>query len=280
MGATGPVADAAAMRMTRRNGTDYGAIRAWATVGYMVLNVATGFLAMWFGSSVFVPLFVGLSLLRALAALQLPKFRAPEHQASVIEAGTQAGRLRAVMKPWFVLPLVSVAMVYATHLLLTTFGAPLWKAQGIPEGAIGIMIALGSFAEAAMFFVWKRFNRKVSARTMILVSALVTVVRWIAMAFSPPLAVLVVLQLLHSATFALGFLGAIHFIANWTSEDIAAEAQSFLTVLQQAFSVVALLGFGWIVAVIGPNAYFVAAAFALIGAGCVWLSLRMVQPKE
>ena len=54
--------------------------------------------------------------------------------------------------------------------------------------------------------------------------------------------ILVPLQLLHSVTFAMGYMGCVHFIANWTSEDIAAEAQSFFQVLQQAMAVMAVDG--------------------------------------
>src|SRR5262249_34595633 len=56
-GVTGPVLDAATMRLTRRNGTDYGTIRAWGTVGYMLLNALTGFLVVWFGAAIFAPLY-------------------------------------------------------------------------------------------------------------------------------------------------------------------------------------------------------------------------------
>jgi PPP family 3-phenylpropionic acid transporter len=114
---------------------------------------------------------------------------------------------------------------------------------------------------------------------LILTSALVAVVRWAAMGLSPGIPVLVGLQLLHSVTFALGYMGCVHFIANWTSEDIAAEAQSFFQVLQQAFSVVALLVFGWLIGIVGAHAYFVASAFAAIGGVLIWLSLQMMQPK-
>jgi PPP family 3-phenylpropionic acid transporter len=56
LSAVGPVADAATMRMTRRNGTDYGAIRAWGTVGYMVAIYLTGQIVTLFGGGVFLPL--------------------------------------------------------------------------------------------------------------------------------------------------------------------------------------------------------------------------------
>lgn len=277
--AVGPVMDAATVRMTRRNGTDFGTIRAWGTVGHMSAIALTGYFVVWFGSAVFLPLFAGMCILRALVSLQLPNFRAPppELTSAVISSG--ASKLREVMKPWFLLPLLGFAMVFGTHLILNAFAALLWKAQGIPEDVIGPLIALGAGAEAAMMFAWRRFSGRFSARKLILLSAMVTVVRWTAMAFSPPVLVLVFLQMLHSVTFALGFLGCVHFIANWTSEDIAAEAQSFFVVLQQGMAVIALVGFGWLVGMMGPHAYFVAAAFAALGAVLIWLSLRMVQPR-
>lgn len=280
-GAIGPVLDAATMRMTRRNGSDFGTIRAWGTVGFMLFNGVTGFFVVWFGSDVFVPLFVGLALLRAAVSLQLPAFRAPPEQATVAAIRPAAGKLMEIItRPWFILPLLGFAIIFGTHIILNAFASLLWKEQGISEDIIGPLIALGAAAEAGMMFVWKRFGGRVSARHMILISALVSVLRWAAMAFSPPVWVLLLLQLTHGVTFALGYLGCVHFIANWTSEDIAAETQSLFQVLQQVTSVVALVGFGWLVGLFGAHAYLFASLAAAIGALCIWLSLRMQQPRE
>lgn len=280
-GAIGPVLDAATMRMTRRNGSDFGTIRAWGTVGYMLFNALTGFLVVWFGSDIFVPLFVGLALLRAAASLQLPAFRAPPGLVTVASVRPQAGKLGEIItKPWFILPLIGFAIIFGTHIILNAFGSLLWKEQGVSESIIGPLIALGAASEAGMMFVWKRFGGRVSARHLILVSAVVSVLRWTAMAFSPPVWALVLLQLTHGISFALGYLGCVHFIANWTSEDIAAETQSLFTVLQQIAAVIALIGFGWVVGNFGAHAYLFASLAAVIGAFCIWLSLRLMQPKE
>lgn len=276
--AVGPVADAAAMRMTRRHGTEFGVIRAWGTVGYMLVLFATGYIGIWFGVGAFVALYVGVAVLRALAALGLPNFRAPK-QETVATATRGAKRLMEVMQPWFVLPLLGYAMVFSTHLVLNGFQSLLLIQRGIPADITGILIAIGAASEAGFMFVFRRFARRFSARALILLSAAVSVFRFALMGFSPGVELLLALQLLHGITFSLGLLGCISFIANWTSEDIAAEAQGFFVMLQQAMAVLALTAFGWLAGPLGAQAYWASAAFAAVGGVMVVISMRLKQPR-
>ena len=129
-----------------------------------------------------------------------------------------------------------------------------------------------------MFFLFRHLGLRVPARWLILVSAVVTALRWTAFGFSPPVFWLVPLQMLHGITFAMGFLACVSFITNWTDEDVAAEAQSFFFILQMGFSVLALAGFGWLAGRYGAQAYFASAGFAALGGLLIWLSLRLQQP--
>ena len=277
----GPVLDAAAMRMTRRNGTSYGPLRASGTVGYLIVIAITGYLVAWYGGGIFLWLFAGVNVFRAIVGFWLPNFRAAKgEEEHGLPAAAGAKHLLEVMKPWFLLPLVGWAMVFGTHLLLNAFQALVWKEQGLGTDVIGLLITVGAISEAIVFFAFAKFAKRFTARSLILVSALVSVARWIAMAFSPGVEILFGLQLLHGITFALGYIGCVSFIANWTSEDIAAEAQSFFQVLQQAMSVIVILGFGALLGPLGAKGFFVSAAFALLGGGLIWLSLRMQQPKR
>jgi len=277
LAAIGPVQDAATIRLTRRNGTDFGFIRAWGTVGFMAVIVVTGQLVTLLGGMVFLPFYVGLGLLRGVIALGLPNFRAPKEEQTLARFG--ASRMREVMKPWFLLPLVGWSTISATHLVLNSFQALLWEQQGIPDFVIAILIALGAASEATMMFVFKRFVGRFPARAVILASAVVSTLRWVALAFAPDVPLLVVLQLLHSVTFAMGYMGCVHFIANWTSEGIAAEAQSFFQVLQQVFGVIAVTAFGVLMQMFGFHAYFGSAAFAGVGAVLILISMRLMPPK-
>lgn len=268
-----PVTDAAAIRLARRTGFDYSAVRAFGTLGYVGAIFATGAVVSHFGAVAFLPILIASVVLRAAAAQLLPRFRAPQGTTATLGAK----QLREVLKPWFVLPLVGWAMCFGTFLVLNGFQALLWSKQGIPDGWITFLIALGAMAETAMFFGFRSFSSRFSARHLILASALITIFRWICFAFSPGIAVLIPLQLLHSVTYAMGFMGCVAFIANWTSEDIAAEAQSFFVLLQQIFATVALSGFGWLAARYGAHAYFASAVFAGIDAVLIWLSLRLKE---
>lgn len=278
--AVGPVMDAATIRMTRRRGSQFGPIRAWGTVGYMVMLVIVGFIINWLGGGIFLPMFVGLSLLRTLTAFQLPRFRGPAGAETQQQHSGAAHRLRDAMQPFFILPLIGFSLVIATHNMQNAFQGLLWKEQGFSADVIGPLLAVAAIAEAALMFTFGPIARRFSARTLILVSAGGAVIRWILMAFEPGIGFLIPLQFFHAVTFALGYMGCMHFITNWTSDDIAAEAQGFFVMLQQSMNVITLAGFGWLIGVIGAKAWFVAAAFALLGVGMILASIILHAPKQ
>jgi len=274
-GSVPPLIDAATLRMTQRNGSDFGSIRAWGTVGYMTMSVAAGFFAATYGASVFVPLYVLSALIRGAVSLQLPRFRAPAHLAVPVAANLASNRLREVLRPWFVLPLVAWGLIQITHSVLALFAALIWKEKGISEAAIGPLIATGAAAEAVMMFIWRRIGLTLSARQMLLVAALAASVRWAITAADPPLAMLFLLQLLHALTYSVGYFGCMHFIAKWTGEDIAAEAQGFAVVVQQAMTVIGMLVFGYLAQAYGIRAFLFPALCGLLAAGCILVSLRL-----
>lgn len=279
----GPVMDAATIRMTRRRGTQFGPIRAWGTMGYMIALVLVGFIITWLGGGIFLPMFVALSLARTVAAFQLPRFRGPVGAAATAPPPLQPGaanRLRDAMQPFFVLPLIGFSIVIATHNSQNAFQALLWKEQGFSPDVIGPLLAVAATAEAALMFTFGPIARRFSARALILVSACGAVIRWVLMAFEPGLGLLIPLQMFHSVTFALGYMGCMHFITNWTSDSIAAEAQGFFVMLQQSMNVIALAGFGWLIGMIGTKAWYVAAAFALLGGAMILVSIVLHAPKQ
>ncbi len=277
-GLLNPILDAAIMRMTRRNGTDFGGIRAWGTFGAMLCNTGIGLAVAQFGSSAFVPLLAGLLMLRAIVALQLPCFRAPPIQPvlSLVPSSARTSIWTEFLRPYFMLPMLAYAIIGGSHGLLAGLGTLLLKQQGLSEVSIGILIAVGTAAEAAMMMAWKHLGLRFPARILIVAAGLFAALRWALMALSPPFEILIALQLLNGLSFGMCLLAALDFITSQTSETNAAEIMSLFNLIVQAFSVLALLAFGVLVAQFGALTYLLTSLFGLIGALCAIISMRLV----
>ncbi|QYO75314.1 MFS transporter [Devosia salina] len=283
-GLVAPVIDAATVRMTRRNGTDFGVIRAWATVGYVVGAGGLGLFLNTLGSAAFVTLYVIMVVARAGLAYLLPRFRAPAPQVTLADAAPEAvappSRLRDSLQPWFVLPLLAFALVNSSNAIIGSFGALLWHENGIPSYFLGPLLGFAAVGEAVLMFAWRRFGGRVTARSMILAGAIAGLVRFTVMAFNPPVEVLFMTQLLHAFSFGMGYFGVVHFIANWTNEANAAEAQGFANMLNMAMAMTALIVFGVLVEHFAAYAFFYSTVTSLLAIGCVLLSLKMRPPKS
>lgn len=288
--AIAPVMDAATLRLMRRINGDFGRVRLWGTAGFMLVTLPAGLLLGWQGPQVFVPAILALSVLRALISLQLPYFRGdpgttPKSEVEPLAelqrvSPLVATRLKEIWRPWFILPLIAAALLHGSHMLQMSFGALLWLRQGIPAAVIGPLWAVAPAGEILVMLYFSRIAKRFSARHLILMSAGFAMLRWFGFAMEPPLWGYALLQLLHLGSYALGYMGVVNFIANWTTEDIAAQAQSVFVVIRQVVTVVALAGFGFLVAGIGSQAFYVAGGVALLGGLLVLLSLALMSPKR
>lgn len=283
-GLVAPVIDAATMRMTRRNGTDFGVVRAWATVGYVFAAGGLGLLINMLGSEAFVTLYVATVAGRACLAFLLPRFRAPAQQVTLANTAPESvappSRLKDSLQLWFVLPLLAFALVNSSNALIGSFAALVWHENGIPSYYLGPLLGVAAMGEAILMFAWRRFGGRVTARNMILVGALAGLVRFTIMAFNPPVEVLFFTQLLHAFSFGMGYFGVVHFIANWTNEANAAEAQGFANMLNMGAAMVALILFGVLVEHFGTYAFLYSTVTALAAVACVLLSLKLRPPKS
>ncbi|MEQ8165306.1 MAG: MFS transporter, partial [Alphaproteobacteria bacterium] len=275
-----PVIDAAAIRMTRRRGTDFARVRIWGTFGYIAMTALAGWLFGWLGIAVFVPIFIATCLMRGVAALPLPLFRAPEghHAAAPLALSPEtATTLRQVFRPWFILTLAGTALLQASHMLMISFGALLWVRAGVPDAALGVLWIVAPVCEIVTMLFFAHFARRFSARHLLLAACIGGIVRWTGMAVSTEIWQLALLQGLHMLTFGLGYMGIVNFIANWTSEDIAAEAQSFYVVMRQVASVLALILFGALVSRFGLSSFLAASVMSAIGATMIFASLAIKE---
>tara|TARA_R110002020_G_scaffold37723_1_gene113810 strand:- start:2322 stop:3485 length:1164 start_codon:yes stop_codon:yes gene_type:complete len=277
-GLIGPVADAATMRLSMRLGFSFGTTRAWGTLGYLAMCFLTGYVVLWFGAPSFVWLIAAACAARFLLAAGLPKLRDADRPRTVSDGKLLSREVIAAFEPWVLLPVIAGAVLFANHMVMNAFSSLVWKQQGLSEPVIGGLIALGAAAEAATMFAWRRINTRFPARVLILIAAVASILRWVGMTLSPPLGVIVLMQLGQAVTFTFSYLGCLYFIAKRTSEDISAEAQSLYGVMMQGFSILVVAGFGVAFGIVGVNAFWICVTLSALALAMVQLSLRMRRP--
>ncbi len=275
-----PIADAATLRKASKTGFRFGRVRGWGTIGYVLMCFLAGAVLDHWGAIAFLPLFVLASLVRAISSMTLPPLREHPAQKSLRKPGLLVSSdLLASLPLWVILPLLAAALVLAMHATLGAFAALVWKEQGFSSTLIGLLIAAGAAAEVVLMFYFNHIEARFSARAIILLAGGAAILRWIAMAFNPPLWLLFPLQMTHALTFAACYMGVMYFINNRIDEAFTAEAQSLFVLVQQMITMLTLLLFGHLLGAVGSLAFLMCAALSLLAVGMVSWSLLRQMPQ-
>lgn len=267
-----PISDAASLRRGRREDDDFARLYAWKTVGYLLLILATGVAVDRFGIDAFLWIFLASGTLYGLLSLALPRFRETVPYSS---ATTRPLWLTSADQT-VLLPLLGWSLVSCTHSILNAFLGILWVEQGVTVFQVGFLIAFSGVIETGVFATFRTYLQRFRPTTLILLSCAVGVVRWVGFAMSPPVEILLLLQVLHGFTYAVGFIACTNLIADMTSENVAAEAQSVFQIMKMGIAFLAVLAFGYLVDIYGAQAFFVSAMLAGLGCLLVWRAARQV----
>lgn len=221
-----PLTETLAMRAVRAHGLDYGRMRLWGSISFIVATLIGGAaIERWTGSAV-IWLIIGAVAMTALAAHALPR---PDHAAGSVSSRPRISRAdvaELITSPLFLLFLAAAGLVQAAHAVFYVYGVLHWRGLGLSATWTGILWAIAVIAEILLFARSGAVLKVLSPLGLIALGACAAVVRWIAMAFDPPLAALIVLQILHALTFGATHIGTVHFIAQNIPAERAGTAQA------------------------------------------------------
>ncbi len=189
-----PLTDALTLTLAAVRRLDYGRTRAYGSVAYMAATAVGGALLGVTGSGVVPWMVAGFYGLASGFAVALPGVAVPAPAARM-----QQGPLRS---PRFRLALVATALIQGAHATYYAFATLHWRAAGIPDGAIGLLIAEGIVAEVALFIWGRSLVERLGPARLTAVAAAASLLRWTATAFVTDIPALAAIQLLHAATFA------------------------------------------------------------------------------
>ncbi len=200
--------DSVLVTEAKARGFNYGSLRVWSSVAFILGALACGAAVDRFGPP--WVLYVGAASVVLLVpfALLLP-----------IETQRRDGARHAsfgipdlLRSPTFVLFMVATGLCQASHGVLYSFGTLTWRAAGLSDVTISLLWAESVAVEILLMMASGWLLGRLGVCGLIGLGLGCALVRWTGMAFTTELWALVVLQALHAGTFAACHLGAMAFI--------------------------------------------------------------------
>lgn len=217
-----PLADALTLALAAERRLDYGRTRAFGSVAFMVATALGGVALGGIGSAVVPWTIASCYAVAALAAAALPDAASPPASARL-----QQGPLHDRA---FRLALVGSGLIQGAHAAYYAFAALHWRAAGIPDSVIGLLIAEGIIAEVALFIWGRPLAERLGPARLTAIAAAASVVRWTVTAFVTGVPVLAMVQVLHAGTFACQHLSAMAVLRAMPAQR-AGTAQALMAAL-------------------------------------------------
>ena len=218
--AINPLADSLALSLARQGLMEYGPVRAVGSATFMLATAAAGSLLTAIGSWL-VPFLLAIGY--GTSALLSPLL--PEADVGASRARGFGG-WELFKLPAFRLAVGCTALIQGGHAAYYGFAALLWRSQGLSDQTIGLLIAEGIIVEILLFWRGRRMIEWLGPSGLTTCAAVASILRWSVIAFAPPLPILVVVQLLHAATFAMQHLSSMLILGRAVPPERAATAQA------------------------------------------------------
>ncbi len=185
----------------------YGRVRLWGSLGFIASVLALGPIIDAYG-----PWWVLPSLLTLMGGIWLYSQMLPESELQA--PSLHVGRLRDVLRrPEVVAFLLACFLMQASHGPYYTFYSIYLEAYGYSTTLIGMLWAFAVVCEIGVFLVMRRLLHYLKLRTVLLASFALAALRWLLIGHFPEsLAVLIVAQALHAATFGSFHASAIQMV--------------------------------------------------------------------
>ena len=256
--ATLPQFEAATLLHLKAEPQRYSRIRLWGSVGFIVAVLGIGRFLDDF-NIVYLPWIITCLLaFNWLMALLTP-------EAVALRDSKSAGSVfRVLIKPELLAFFAVYMLLQVAHGPYYVFYSVYLQQHDYTATLIGLLWALGVSAEIFVFFWMYSLLKHVSLRGLLLGSLALSMLRWLMIAYGvESLAIIVVAQLLHAASFGVAHVVAIQLLHRYFGEHHQSKGQGLYSSV--SFGLGGMLGSfysGYLWDVLGGSLVFVIAALA------------------
>ncbi|BDH44918.1 3-phenylpropionic acid transporter [Salmonella enterica subsp. enterica serovar Choleraesuis] len=256
-----PLTDSLAATWQRQMPMDYGRVRLWGSLAFVIGSALTGKLVSLYGyQAILILLTFGVASM--LMGMLIPPSIMPQGEVKEGQHGGWRVWKSLVAQHWRFL--LCVTLLQGAHAGYYGFSAIYWQSAGYSAEVVGYLWSLGVVAEIVIFALSNRLFRRWSARDLLLLSLVCGVLRWSLLAMTTELPWLIVGQILHCGSFTVCHLAAMRYIAARQSHEVIR--------LQAVYSGVAMGGGIAIMTV------FAGIAYQHLHGGLFWVMAAVALP--
>ncbi|PKD40851.1 MFS transporter [Methylomonas sp. Kb3] len=199
----------------------YSQIRLWGSIGFIAAVLGIGRFLDQF-SIAYLPWIIGsLMLMNWLMALITP-----EAKPRLTHSNT-GGIRQILMKPELLAFLLVYMLLQVAHGPYYVFYSVYLKQHGYSATETGLLWASGVAAEVLLFMAMRQLLKWLSPRTLLLFAVSLSVVRWLLIADGvDSLALTIIAQILHAATFGVAHVVAMQLLFQYFGERHQSKGQA------------------------------------------------------
>ena len=157
-----------------RFGLDYGRIRLWGSLSFILAATASGHVLVEAPPSAILWMVLATVAATALACAVLPDLRT---DAAPVSAGLPLARVLA--DRGLILMLAAAGLIQGSHAVYYAFGTLHWQAAGISDDVIGLLWAEGVVCEIVLFAAGGAVLRRIRPPWLIAIAGGLAALRWL-----------------------------------------------------------------------------------------------------
>ncbi len=257
-----PLLDSSILSILGRSRDQYGAFRAWGTIGYVITSAAAGFLIERTGMRLIFPAYGAGVFVFWLLALRLPDRPAVRGPSRV------AGLSQMIRRPAWLLFAISVFILWFSVMGAFAFLGIIVVEMGGTERMVGLASTFAAVTEIPMFHFSSRLLRRFGPVRLLMMAMAVYAIRLLLYALMPSVTWVLGLALLQGLSYGLFLVAAVAYVNELAPDELKSTAQGLLVSVLSLANLSAGLAGGWLLDHTGRQGLFLTMMItALIALG-------------
>jgi len=256
-----PQIESATLNYLKERRDEYGAIRLWGSIGFIVTVSLLGVLMDISGPKVIFPAgIISLVLLFIVSVFMRDTSLKPPPKLS------NSSSIRKLLTPRVLLVLMLCVLMQVSHAPFYTFFSIFLESYGYSKSLIGVLWSLGVVFEIIVFMVCHKIMRNYPLIFLLSVTFLIAGIRWCLLGLYPEsLTIVIFTQIMHAVTYGLYHSVMIQLIDRYFQGQYQVRGQALYSSI--TFGVGGALGSvisGYVWTYFGANFLFYAAGFMML----------------